>query len=64
MFEKNYVTLKKEIDHRNINLEDKEKKIHQLEDQVVHDSRRVIAILPNGKSPNKQEHLLNPERRM
>jgi hypothetical protein len=48
MFEKNYATLKKEIDHRNNNIEDKEKRIHLLEDQVVHDSetmRRTELIL-------------------
>jgi hypothetical protein len=63
MFEKNYATLKKEIDHRNNNIEDKEKRIHLLEDQVVHDSKKIIAILPNNErkmSPSKNEQHLNP----
>lgn len=48
LFEKNYTTLKKEIEHRNVNIEERERRIGMLEEQVVHDSKRVIAILPNG----------------
>lgn len=60
MFEKNYVALKREIDHRNSNIEEKERRIDMLEDQVVSDSKRVIAILPNSRSSN--EVFLNPEK--
>ena len=63
MFEKNYVTLKKEIEHRNSNIEERERRIGILEDQVVHDSKKVIAILPNdSKSPRHHETFLNPEK--
>lgn len=61
MFEKNYSVLKNEIEYRNENLEDKEKRIGLLEKQVVNDSRKVIAILPNGS--RDRSITPNPERR-